>query len=138
MPGPQTYLAHLWHVDRRALPLGHPLRDPYQELESRPKGEFGRIHQCIVHPTKGKGKWVIVTIETHKASDDTGTPSHSLLEMWDIESTTLVKSFTSRTVVSAPDADEEPKGSAWTRRRFWDLGHPERSVILSGIETEGD
>ena len=198
------------------------------------KGKFGRVHQCVVHPTKGKGKWVVVAVETHKASSDAHTPSHALLEVWDIESTTLVESFTSRTVVSAADAVEEPKevgvdeaemspaaaiaalvrarqenassdasargrtgfvgadalrqeaplspfpdvramvagaefgghtvihrshigdadgkassrsssgkgfivsGSEDCKLRFWDLGRPERSVILSGIETEGD
>ena len=198
------------------------------------KGKFGRVHQCVVHPTKGKGKWVVVAVETHKASSDTHTPSHALLEVWDIESTTLVESFTSRTVVSASDTVEEPKevgvdeaemspaaaiaalvrarqenasgdasargrtgfvgadalrqeaplppfpgrprdggwggvrrayghaqvphrGCRWEgvesvvvrkgvyrvrledcKLRFWDLGRPERSVILSGIETEGD
>ncbi|KAI1792388.1 hypothetical protein LXA43DRAFT_1132877 [Ganoderma leucocontextum] len=71
------------------------------------KGKFGRVHQCVVHPTKGKGKWVVVAVETHKASSD--NPSHALLEVWDIENTTLVESFASRTVVSPSDTVEEPK-----------------------------
>ncbi|KAI1788273.1 hypothetical protein LXA43DRAFT_1025990 [Ganoderma leucocontextum] len=63
--------------------------------------------KCVVHPTKGKGKWVVVAVETHKASSD--NPSHGLLAVWDIENTTLVESFTSRTVVSPSDTVEEPK-----------------------------
>ena len=195
------------------------------------KGKFGRVHQCVVHPTRGKGKWVIVAVETHKASGS-DNPSHALLEVWDIENTTLVESFTSRTVASPSDAPEEPKeagvdeaemspaaaiaalvrarqeggsgdtsprpgfvgagaprqepplppfpdvraivagaefgghtvmhrshigdvdgkaasrssagrgfivtGSEDCKLRFWDLGRPERSVILSGMETESD
>ncbi|TBU59830.1 hypothetical protein BD310DRAFT_1038276 [Dichomitus squalens] len=72
------------------------------------KGKSGRVHQCVVHPTKGKGKWVVVAVESHKASN-TDNQSHTLLEVWDIEKTMLVESFISRTVFNPSDPVEEPK-----------------------------
>lgn len=187
------------------------------------KGRFGRVHQCAVHPTKGKGKWVVAAIETPKSASDSS--SHTLLEVWDIERSTLVETFSMRGVVTPSEVTQEPKevdvaeaemspaaaiaalvrarqeggpyevpapragmqhetpmppfpdvrtlvtgsefgghtvmhrshmadvdgkssrssgkgfvitGSEDCKLRYWDLGHPERSVILSGIETEGE
>ncbi|RPD52474.1 ARM repeat-containing protein [Lentinus tigrinus ALCF2SS1-7] len=193
------------------------------------KGRFGRVHQVVVRPTKGKGKWIVVAVETPKSATD--SPSHTLLEVWDIETTTLEESFTTRAVVNASEATEEPKevsvdeaeanpaaaiaalvrarqesgstdgmakpagyigmetprletpqpplpdvravvagaefgghtvvhrshmaepdskssrssgkgflitGSEDCKLRYWDLGRPERSVVLSGIEVESD
>lgn len=193
------------------------------------KGLFGRVHQCVVHPTKGKGKWVVVAVETPRNGTDSS--SHTLLEVWDIEKTALVESFSTRAVVNATDNAEEPTevsvgeaemspaaaiaalvrarqesnsndgagrrgyvgldmprnetpqpplpdvralvtgaefgghtvpqrshmaepdrkstgrgsgrgfiitGSEDCKMRFWDLGRPERSIILSGIESESD
>lgn len=190
------------------------------------KGNSGRVNQCVVHPTKGKGKWVVVAIETPKTATDGS--SHTLLEVWDIEQTVMVETFSTRTVVSAAETVEEPKevsvedaemtpasaiaalvrarqeggthdvvprrmdaarndaslppfpdvravvvggefgghtgvhrshmgeaegksssrsssgrgfvitGSDDCKLRFWDLGRPERSVILSGVETDSE
>lgn len=193
------------------------------------KGRFGRVHQVVVHPTKGKGKWVVVAVETPKSPTDSS--SHTLLEVWDIETTTLIETFSTRAVVSASEAAEEPQeisvdeaemdpaaaiaalvrarqesgsfdgiakptgyigmetprldapqspfpdvraviagaefgghtvihrshmaepdsklsrssgkgflitGSEDCKLRYWDLGRPERSVILSGVEVESD
>ena len=65
------------------------------------------MHQCVVHPTKGKGKWIIVAVETSKNGTDSS--SHTLLEVWDIEKTTLVESFSTRAAVNASEATDEPK-----------------------------
>ena len=187
------------------------------------KGRFARVHQCVVHPTKGKGRWVVVAVETPKSGAD--SPSQTLLEVWDIERSALVETFTTRAVVSSSEAAEEPKevsageaeaspaaaiaalvrarqeggaahdaavprpdaaplppfpdvravvtgsefgghtvvhrshvgeldgkasrsssagkgfivtGSEDCKLRYWDLGRPERSVILSGVESEGE
>ncbi|KAI0753275.1 hypothetical protein C8Q80DRAFT_1096117 [Daedaleopsis nitida] len=191
------------------------------------KGRFGRVNQCVVHPTKGKGKWVVVAVESLKYSADSS--SHTLLEVWDVENTMLVEAFSTRAVVNASEATDEPKevavdeaemspsaaiaalvrarqeggtqesvprrpvfdtgrsetpqppfpdvraivtgaefgghtvphrshmaepdgksggrsasgrgfvitGSEDCKLRFWDLGRPERSIILSGIEADG-
>ena len=76
------------------------------------KGRFGRVHQCVVHPTKGKGRWVVVAVETHKAAPDSS--SHTLLEIWDIERSTLVETFSTRAVASSSTAaaDEPQESSA--------------------------
>lgn len=194
------------------------------------RGRSGRVHQCLVHPTKGKGKWVVVATETPQSASE--GPSHSVLEVWDIEKTTLVETFTVRTTLNSSEAVEEPKevsveeaevspaaaiaalvrarqeggssssgaqrggvvghdatrgdtplspspdvravvagtefgghtvvhrshmaeadsksagrssgrgflitGSEDCKLRFWDLGRPERSIVLSGLEADGD
>ncbi|KAL1939405.1 hypothetical protein VTO73DRAFT_9961 [Trametes versicolor] len=194
------------------------------------KGRSGRVHQCLVHPTKGKGKWVVVATETPQSASE--GPSHTVLEVWDIEKTTLVETFAVRTTLNPSEAVEEPKevsveeaevspaaaiaalvrarqeggssgssaqrggvvghdatrgdtplspspdvravvagtefgghtvvhrshmaeadsksasrssgrgflitGSEDCKLRFWDLGRPERSIVLSGLEADGD
>lgn len=59
-------------------------------------GRAGRIHQCVVHPTKGKGKWIIVAIESAKKGAQR-SPSATIMEVWDVEKATLVESFVVRT-----------------------------------------
>ncbi|KAI0327534.1 hypothetical protein GY45DRAFT_1373135 [Cubamyces sp. BRFM 1775] len=71
------------------------------------KGRPGRIHQCLVHPTKGKGKWIIVATESPKSGSE--TPSHTVLEVWDVEKTSLVETFVVRTGRSSSDGTDEPK-----------------------------
>ncbi|KAI0768204.1 hypothetical protein BD413DRAFT_672415 [Trametes elegans] len=71
------------------------------------KGRFARVHQCLVHPTKGKGKWVVVAVESPSTASDTS--AHNVLEVWDIEKTTLVEAFCVRTTVNPSEAVEEPK-----------------------------
>ncbi|EGO26710.1 hypothetical protein SERLADRAFT_355396 [Serpula lacrymans var. lacrymans S7.9] len=70
-------------------------------------GRSSRIHQCVVHPTKGRGRWIMVAVETSKmASEQTST---TLIEVWDIEKTVLVESYTTRTTNSSSDPLQEPK-----------------------------
>ncbi|CDO75088.1 hypothetical protein BN946_scf185010.g13 [Trametes cinnabarina] len=71
------------------------------------KGQAGRVHQCLVHPTKGKGKWVVVAMES--PSNFADAASHTILEVWDIEKTALVETFSVRTGRSPSDGAEEPK-----------------------------
>ncbi|KAI0364206.1 hypothetical protein BV20DRAFT_1108288 [Pilatotrama ljubarskyi] len=71
------------------------------------KGRSSRVHEVLVHPTKGKGKWIIVAMETPRtASEDS---SRTILEVWDIERTTLVETFSVKTALSSSDSTDEPK-----------------------------
>ncbi|KAF9224775.1 ARM repeat-containing protein [Gyrodon lividus] len=70
-------------------------------------GRMARVHQCVVHPTKGKGRWVMVAVETWKGSPEPA-PS-TLIEVWDIEKAVLVESFVTRTTMSAPEPILEPE-----------------------------
>ncbi|KAF4612681.1 hypothetical protein D9613_011717 [Agrocybe pediades] len=69
-------------------------------------GKSSRIYQCCVHPSKGRGKWVIVTLESPKKVLD--KPCGHLVEVWDIERAMLVETFITR-VGSAADPIEEPE-----------------------------
>ncbi|KAI0822421.1 hypothetical protein BC628DRAFT_1429686 [Trametes gibbosa] len=71
------------------------------------KGRSGRVHQCLVHPTKGKGKWVVVAIETPKNTPE--NPSSTILEVWDIERTALVEAVSVRATHNPTEVVEEPK-----------------------------
>lgn len=61
-------------------------------------GRSAKVYQCAVHPTKGKGRWITVAVESPKTHGGTD-PSHAapLVEVWDIEKTLLVETFTTRT-----------------------------------------
>ncbi|KAH7882946.1 hypothetical protein F5I97DRAFT_1938850 [Phlebopus sp. FC_14] len=73
-------------------------------------GRMSRVHQCAVHPTKGKGRWVMVAVETWKGSPELA-PS-SLIEVWDIEKTVLVESYVTRVTASTSEALPEPEEQA--------------------------
>ena len=69
-------------------------------------GRSARVHQCVVHPSKGRGKWVMVAVETsRKGSDRSSIP---LIEVWDIEKAILVETFLTRTG-SPTDVIPEPQ-----------------------------
>ncbi|KAE9405511.1 hypothetical protein BT96DRAFT_988303 [Gymnopus androsaceus JB14] len=67
-------------------------------------GRLVRIHQCVVHPSKGRGKWVMVTIETSKANNDRAFSI--LVEVWDIGKSLLVETFVVRKGSGSDDAIE--------------------------------
>ncbi|KAJ3852330.1 hypothetical protein EV368DRAFT_41251 [Lentinula lateritia] len=69
-------------------------------------GRLVRIHQCIVHPSKGRGKWVMVTVETSKSNNDRAFTI--LVEVWDIEKSLLVETFVVRR--GSSDDSIEPHG----------------------------
>ncbi|KAI0357817.1 hypothetical protein OH77DRAFT_1303761 [Trametes cingulata] len=77
------------------------------QVDVAAKGRSSRVHQVLVHPTKGKGKWVIVAMETSKSAFDDS--SHTILEVWDIEKTALAETFSVKTVLSPSEAVDEPK-----------------------------
>ncbi|PPQ92492.1 hypothetical protein CVT25_010325 [Psilocybe cyanescens] len=74
-------------------------------------GKSIRIHQCAIHPSKGRGKWVIVALESAKKSAD--RTSTCLVEVWDIENAVLVETFVTRTG-SPADPVPEPQDVAGT------------------------
>ena len=55
----------------------------------------GRVHSCAVHPTRGKGRWVMVAVETQSSSDfpSSFTPGIVLVEVWDVENGVIVETF---------------------------------------------
>ncbi|KAJ6463912.1 hypothetical protein C8R45DRAFT_1220032 [Mycena sanguinolenta] len=86
--GTSTGVLTLW--DRR---FGLLLRSWHAGVAST--GRSVRIHQCVVHPSKGRGKWVMVAVEASKRTMD--RTSTNLVEVWDIEKAVLVETFITRT-----------------------------------------
>jgi len=62
-----------------------------------------RIHQIVLHPTtQGKGRWVVVAFETAKPTTgeiDISSPT-TLIEVWDIEKTSLMETYATREIVA--------------------------------------
>lgn len=69
-------------------------------------GKAPRIHQCSLHPTQGKGRWVMVTLETQKSHPD-GIPTN-LIEVWDIEKMLLMEIYGSREIGSSAEELPQP------------------------------
>ena len=69
-----------------------------------------QIHQIVLHPTQGKGRWVIVAFETTKPAAggaDNSSPT-TLIEVWDIEKTSLMETYATREIVAGgTSVDEE-------------------------------
>ncbi|KAJ7253059.1 hypothetical protein B0H12DRAFT_1117273 [Mycena haematopus] len=86
--GTSTGVLTLW--DRR---FGLLLRSWHAGVAST--GRSVRIHQCVVHPSKGRGKWIMVAVEASKRVMD--RTSTNLVEVWDIEKAILVETFITRT-----------------------------------------
>ncbi|KAH0578433.1 hypothetical protein H2248_003581 [Termitomyces sp. 'cryptogamus'] len=98
--GTSTGVLSLW--DRR---FGLLLRSWHVGVAST--GRTIRIHQCVVHPSKGKGNWVMVSMESSKRNADQSYTN--LVEVWDIEKAVLMETFMTRTGSSAdpvPDPHE--------------------------------
>ncbi|KAF7343436.1 hypothetical protein MVEN_01776300 [Mycena venus] len=85
--GTSTGVLTLW--DRR---FGLLLKSWHAGVAST--GRFVRIHQCVVHPSKGRGKWVMVAVEASKRTTD--RTFTNLVEVWDIEKAALVETFITR------------------------------------------
>lgn len=96
--GTSTGVLTLW--DRR---FGLLLKSWHVGVAST--GRSVRIHQCVVHPSKGRGKWVMVSVEASKRTADRSFTN--LVEVWDIENSVLMETFVTRTGSTA-DAIPEP------------------------------
>jgi phosphoinositide-3-kinase, regulatory subunit 4 len=68
------------------------------------QGKAARVHQCVVHPAKGRGKWIMVALEN--PNPDPSSTLTVLVEVWDVETGMLVETFASKTSL---DGVEEPK-----------------------------
>jgi len=66
-----------------------------------------RIYQCVVHPCRGRGRWVIVAVETARST--TQSAPSILLEVWDIETTKLVETYGTRVISKGPATPDEPQ-----------------------------
>ncbi|KAH9994556.1 ARM repeat-containing protein [Russula compacta] len=65
------------------------------------------IHQCVVHPCRGRGRWIIVAVETARSTSQS-VPS-ILLEIWDVETTKLVETYGTRVIPKASASLDEPQ-----------------------------
>lgn len=73
-------------------------------------GKSVRIHQCLVHPTMGKGRWILVAMESDGTrGSDNPAKLRTLVEVWDIERTSLVESFGTRVATSNPEPVDKPE-----------------------------
>jgi phosphoinositide-3-kinase, regulatory subunit 4 len=66
-----------------------------------------RIFQCVIHPCRGRGRWIIVAVETTRSTSQ-NIPS-VFLETWDIESTKLVETYGTRVISKVAVALDEPQ-----------------------------
>ncbi|TFK75636.1 ARM repeat-containing protein [Pluteus cervinus] len=85
--GTSTGVLTLW--DRR---FGLLLKSWHVSAAAGGKG--ARVHQIVLHPSKGRGKWIMVAAETSKRQGDKA--SITLIEVWDIEKAVLVESYVTR------------------------------------------
>ncbi|OAX43719.1 ARM repeat-containing protein [Rhizopogon vinicolor AM-OR11-026] len=73
-------------------------------------GKSARVNQCIIHPTKGKGTWVMVAVESWKGGSESSPTT--LIEVWDIKNGVLVESYTTRTTSTPTEFVPEPAGQS--------------------------
>jgi phosphoinositide-3-kinase regulatory subunit 4 len=72
-------------------------------------GGAQRIHQCTIHPTKGKGRWVMVAVESPPGGSTTDPEAGgTAVEVWDVEHAKLVESFQSSSSSTATKPTPPP------------------------------
>lgn len=133
--GTSTGVLTLW--DRR---FGLLLKSWHVGVAST--GRSVRIHQCVVHPSKGRGKWVMVSVEASRRATDRSFTN--LVEVWDIEKSALMETFITRIgnasepvpepyELTGVDADTSPSAAiaALVRSRQPGTDHSERGPRLS-------
>ncbi|KAG8859720.1 Serine/threonine-protein kinase [Tulasnella sp. 330] len=104
--------------------------------EGASPGEAVRIHQCLLHPTKGRGRWIIVAVETQTMSDaiSTYTPGVVLVEVWDIEKGIMVETF----VTQQPLEQEDTPSSPSLLKESFKEGLDSRPIATSAIKTPAE
>ncbi|TFK53148.1 ARM repeat-containing protein [Heliocybe sulcata] len=69
-------------------------------------GKSSRVYHCTLHPTKGRGKWVMVAVESSRpGAEDSVT---LLVEVWDVEKSCLVEAYAVRSVSNPSTPATEP------------------------------
>lgn len=104
--GTSTGAMTLW--DLRFNILLRTWRVGGRDGQSRLSSSSGRILGCEIHPTRGKGRWVVVAFE----GDDrtTGRPS-TLVEVWDVGTCSRVETFQSTVSKKSRRESEAASGS---------------------------
>ncbi|EAU84150.2 other/VPS15 protein kinase [Coprinopsis cinerea okayama7 len=100
--GTSTGVLTLW--DKR---FGILLKS-WQTAAATSSGKSCKVHQIAVHPTKGRGKWIIVALETSKKGLASSRDSVTIIEVWDVEKSVLVETFV---VGTSSDREREREGS---------------------------
>ncbi|KAI5119857.1 hypothetical protein M0805_000691 [Coniferiporia weirii] len=72
-----------------------------------------RIRQCVLHPSKGRGRWVMVALDGADTLQD--HPSTVLVEVWDVEKATLVEHYVSQDSSDVLAVVESSPASAYTK-----------------------
>lgn len=68
-----------------------------------------RLQQCVIHPSKGRGKWIMVSLDILELSQEWS--EHTLVEVWDVEKATLVERYVARNA-NFPSETPQPKPSS--------------------------
>ena len=67
-----------------------------------------RIHQIVLHPTQGKFRWIMVAFETTKsAAGGVDISPTTVIEVWDIEKTSLMETYATREIVAGGTGNDE-------------------------------
>lgn len=61
------------------------------------------VHQCMLHPSKGRGKWIVIALEGRPV----GGGSTTLLEVWNVETAALMETFTTSTDGASPELNND-------------------------------
>ena len=69
------------------------------QVDASSTGKISCIRQCAVHPSKGKGKWIVVSVD---ASTGPSSAVTNLVEVWDIENFVMVEMFVIRQDSESP------------------------------------
>jgi phosphoinositide-3-kinase regulatory subunit 4 len=106
--GTTTGVLTLWD-----LRFGMLLKSWRVGISSAETARASRIYQIVLHPTLGKGRWVMVAFETAKPITpgvDVSSPT-TLVEVWDIEKTLLMETYATREIVAGGSGidDELPQ-----------------------------
>ncbi|KAL5523732.1 hypothetical protein ACEPAG_7905 [Sanghuangporus baumii] len=71
-----------------------------------------RIRQCVLHPSKGRGRWIIVSLDGAETLQD--QPGAVLIEVWDVERAVLVEWFVQYDNASTASTETSPTSAKST------------------------
>ena len=91
-----------------------------------------QLKQCVIHPTKGRGKWIMVSLDISE-STEIGL-DHTLVEVWDVEKAQLMECYISRSASVGSDSSE-PKSKAKAQPADSDYASAIASLVRNRRET---